>query len=106
MIGAGEILTRIWISDSITMEKIEGQGYILRRPSNKEVSPGPNNWTCVLVINGKNASIKILESRHGSPGFRIAESKQLKKYIQAMGCEIGEWERHKEDRPAKTVTVK
>ncbi len=84
------------------MEKIEGQGYILRRPSNKEVSPGPNNWTCVLVINGKNASIKIL---NGLPGPTIPEVKQLKKHIQAMGCDIGEWERHKTGKPAKKVVV-
>jgi len=100
-------LARTWIGDFITLEKLEGVSYIIRRPSNKEVSPGPNNWTCVLTVNGKSACIKILEARHGSPGILIKEGKQLKKHIQTiMGCDIVEWERHKTGKPAKKVTVK
>lgn len=98
-------MARIWIGDSITLEKLEGVSYILRRPTNKEISPGPNNWTCVLVINGRNASLKAFEARHGSPGFTIKEAKTLKKYIQAMGCDIGEWERHKDGKPEKKVAI-
>jgi hypothetical protein len=96
-------LNRIWVGGQVTIEPVTGKAYVVRRPTDKKHSPGPNDWTCIAVVDSKKCcNIKILNGLR-SPTRK--EINQLWEYFQSLGCTSGRWERHKHGKPAKEVIV-
>lgn len=95
---------RIRIGPSITLEYPEGKVGLLRGLMDPNQSPGPTKWTCAVVLDEdkKLCYFKILE--HRVPDS--SEINDLREYFKSLGYRLGNWERAKNGKELKQVSVR